>query len=92
MALGSAPADDAAVRPSLTLVRGRKPDRRSASDENHIELMTFFLEVEEAARAIVNAVTGLLVPSAVAINEANRMAYRAAACRDEYLALGGDVA
>jgi hypothetical protein len=90
MALRSVPLDDEALRPSLTVVRGRKPDRRSAVDENHVELLTFFAEVEVAARVIVNAVTGLVVPSAVAINEAHRMAARAIACRAEYLSLTDD--
>lgn len=73
--------------PGLRVIDGGSPAMRS--DENRIELLTFFLEVEEAARVITNAVTGLLVPSALAINEANRMGYRARAAREEYLSLTG---
>ena len=76
--------------PVLSVIEGgRKPDRRSALEEAHIEAIAFCDEVEWAALEIVNAVTGLPVPSMKAINEALRMAHRAHAAKAELLALRG---
>ena len=73
----------------LTLLEGgRKPDRRTASEDARIEAIAFTHEVEWAAAEIVNAIVGLPVPSAHAINEALRMAHRASAAREELIALG----
>lgn len=73
--------------PRLRVIDGGSPAMRR--EEAHIELLTLFAEVEAAARVIVNAVTGLPVPSMVAVNEAHRMAHRAQKARDEYLSLTG---
>lgn len=84
-----------AARPVLrALEGGRKADRRTAAEFAHVELMTFFSEVETAAEVIVNAVVGLPVPSTLVINEASRLAFRAGRAREEWLALtdGPDVA
>jgi hypothetical protein len=75
--------------PTLTVLEGgRKPDRRSAAEDARREAIAFTHEVEWAAAEIVNAITGLPVPSTHAINEALRMAHRASAARAELLALG----
>lgn len=79
MALDRAPA------PALTVIDG---GRTWQQDEAHMELLTLFAEIQVAARVIVNAVTGLPVPSMLAINEAQRLSYRAERAREEWLALG----
>ena len=75
----------------LTLLPGRKPDKRSARDEATVELIAFMDEVILACHAIVNAELSRDIPSARVINEAHRISYKAIAARAEYFALtGGD--
>lgn len=78
-----------AALPYLTLLEGgRKPDRRSAAEEAHVEAVAFCDEVVSGAARIVDALFGLPVPSALAINEAMRLAYRAERAKAELVALG----
>jgi hypothetical protein len=56
-------------------------------EEAHIEAIAFMDEVRAAALVIIDAITGLPVPSMKAINEAYRLAYRAEVARAEMLAL-----
>lgn len=70
----------------LTVIPGGRAARQRR-DEAHIELLTLFAEVERAVSVIVNAITGLPVPSTVAIHEAMRLAYRAQVAREEWLSL-----
>jgi hypothetical protein len=79
MALRAAPTH-------LTVIDGGSPLMRI--EEAHVEAIAFTHEVEWAAAEIVNAITGLPVPSTHAINEALRMSHRASAARAELLALG----
>jgi hypothetical protein len=58
-----------------------------AIEEARVEAVAFTHEVERAAALIVDAITGLPTPSAIAINEASRMAHRARLAREELLAL-----
>ena len=78
----------APIPPFVVIEGGRKPDRRSALEEAHVEAIALCDEVEWAAAEIVNAIIGLPVPSMKAIHEATRMAHRASAARAELLALG----
>ena len=92
MAVHPAPTPNAALRGSLSVLDGGRDRRRTAEsrrDELHIEVLAFFAEVEHDAAVIVDAVTGLPVPSMVAINRANRLAYRASKAREEWVALSG---
>ena len=79
--------DRAPAAPFLRVIDGGSPQMRI--EEAHVEAIAFTHEVEWAAAEIVNAVTGLPVPSMKAINEALRMAHRASAARAELLALTG---
>ncbi len=73
--------------PRLRVIDGGSD--RMRQDELHVELMTFFSEVEKAAAVISNAEIGSPVPSLRVLHESHRMAYRAGQARQEYLALRG---
>ena len=85
MALPAAPV----AAPGLTVIEGGRAVRQ-AIEEAHVEAIAFTHEVEWAAAEIVNAVTGLPVPSMKAINEALRIAHKANAAKAELLALSPD--
>ena len=70
----------------LTVIDGGRDWR---ADEAHIETIAFLDECEAAAVAIVDAIAGLPVPSAYAINEAGRLAHRARLAKAEILGLIG---
>ncbi len=89
MALHPAPDANGAQRPSLRLLRDRKPDRRSARDEATVELIAFMDEVILAMHDIHDAEVSRDIPSARVINEAGRIAHKAIAARAEYFALVG---
>lgn len=80
--------DAASLYPPLTVIDGRLTiDARR--DEAHIEAIAFCEEAIAATARIVNAITGLPVPSMTVINEATRLAYRAEFARAELIALAG---
>lgn len=85
MVLRSAPDP----HPHLTVLRGRKPDRRTAAEEGRIEVVAFIDEVILAMHSIVHAEVDRDIPSARVINEAGRIVVKAALARAEYLSLIG---
>ena len=71
------------LRPRLHVIEGgRKPDRRSAGEEAHMEVMAFFDEVEQSVTAIAEQSLGMRV-----LNECSRLAHRTAQARREWLLL-----
>lgn len=70
----------------LTLIEGGRAISQRR-DEAHIEAIAFMDEVARTAARVVDAITALPVPSMVAINEVNRLAYRATLARNELLTL-----
>lgn len=72
--------------PPLRVIDGGSS--RMRIEEAHVEAIAFMDEVQRACAEIVNAVTGLPVPSMAAIDTANRIAHRATLARAELLALG----
>lgn len=68
----------------LTVLEGGRDWR---ADEAHVETIVFMDECVQSAEAIILAVANLPTPSLFAINEAGRIAHRAAAARAELLAL-----
>jgi hypothetical protein len=80
--------DRAPEYPALTLIDGRLSDT-ARKDEARIEAIAFLDEAEASALLIIDALVGLPVPSLFAVNEAGKIAHRAALARAEILALGG---
>lgn len=72
--------------PRLRVIDGGSPSMRI--EEAHVEAVAFCDEVVSGAARIVDALFGLPVPSALAINEAMRLAYRAERAKAELVALG----
>lgn len=72
--------------PRLRVIDGGSPVMRI--EEAHVEAVAFCDEVVSGAARIVDALFGLPVPSALAINEAMRLAYRAERAKAELVALG----
>jgi hypothetical protein len=77
----------APLLPHLTVIDGGSPGMRR--DEARIEAIAFLDEAEASALLIIDAIVGLPVPSLFAVNEAGKIAHRAALARAEILALGG---
>lgn len=62
---------------------------RQAREEAHIEAVAFMDEAAALAERIVGVIAGLPVPSAFAMNELGRLAFKARAAREELLRLSG---
>ena len=75
-----------AMRAPLHVIEGgRKPDRRIAADELHMELSVYFDEVADTAVRLTECTTRRAIE-----NESLRLAFLTEAVRREWLALRPD--